>query len=355
VRAAIEAAYADGTWGRYFGPAVPKLEESLRAYHGCEHVLLCGSGTYAVELALRALKVGPGQEVLLSAYDYPGNFLTVAALGASPVLVDLDPKTWQMGVGRIEESIGPRTTVLVVSHLHGGAVPMAEVMRIAAVRGLCVVEDAAQCPGAVIDGKKAGTWGDAGVLSFGGSKLLTAGRGGAVLFRDADDYQRARAYQLRGNLVCPLSELQAAVLLPQVEKLDARTAQRRARVEELRALVKDVPGLRLFDGAGGDHVPGYYKVGFQYDAAAFGLARGLFVRALRGEGIAMDEGFAAAHVGRSARRYRAAVPLTEAERAHAECVVLHHPVLLEGRAEVEEVAEAVRRVYAWREAVGGRE
>src|SRR5437763_375725 len=99
-----------------------------------------------------------------------------------------------------------------------------------------IVEDACQCPGALIDGKRAGAWGDVGVLSFGGSKLLTAGRGGAILTADAGAHQRARLWQNRANVVCPLSELQAAVLLPQLETLDARNARRLEQVRRLNSL-----------------------------------------------------------------------------------------------------------------------
>src|SRR5262249_26710151 len=147
--------------------------------------LTCGSGTFAVELALRALKIGAGHEVVIAAYDYPGNFLNIHAVGAMPVLADLDAENWNMSVARLGEAVGPATKAVLVSHLHGGVVPMREVTALAAERGIAVIEDAAQMPGAIIQGQKAGTWGDVGIFSFGGSKLLTAGRGGALLTRHA--------------------------------------------------------------------------------------------------------------------------------------------------------------------------
>lgn len=353
VRAALEAAYRDGSWGRYHGPHVERLEQQLAAYCEVAHALACGSGTFAVELALRALQVGPGYEVLLAAYDYGGNFLTVHALGARPVLVDGSPDNWNLDVGRLAEAVGSGTKALVVSHLHGGLVPMRAVMDFASERGLAVVEDAAQCPGAVVEGRKAGTWGDAGVLSFGGSKLLTAGRGGALLTRRPEVHQRARVANLRGNVVAPLSELQAAVLLPQLAKLDERNARRSANVARLTERLRGVPGLRPFVNQTADSAPGYYKLGFQYDAAAFGLSRERFVAAVRAEGVAFDDGFRALHVGRSAGRFRRAGDLAEAERAHRGCVVLHHPVLLGPEAEVDEVARAVEKVHALRASLGG--
>ncbi len=147
-----------------------------------------------------------------------------------------------------------------------------------------------------------------------------------------------------GNVLYPLSELQAAVLAPQLDRLDERNARRRRAVAQLAEGLRDVPGLSLFR-ARTDGEPCYYKVGFQYDAERFGLTRARFTAAVRAEGVALDEGFRALHVGRSPDRFRRAGPLTEAERAHAGAVVLHHPVLLGSDAEVEQVAAAVRKVH----------
>jgi dTDP-4-amino-4,6-dideoxygalactose transaminase len=345
VRGALLAAYDDGSWSRYHGPHVEALERRLAEYHRVRHALACGSGTFAVELALRALQVGPGDEVVLAAYDFPGNFLCVHAVGAQPVLADLDPPSWNLTLDAVMACLGPATKVVIASHLHGGIVNMEEFKDRLKGNNVALIEDACQCPGATVAGRMAGTWGDVGVLSFGGSKLLTAGRGGALITDRADVHQRARLHQLRGNLVCPLSELQAAVLLPQLAALDARNAERGRRAAQLMQALAGVPGPRPLRNPPGDHAPGYYKVGFQFDAAAFGLDRAAFVAALRAEGIAFDDGFRAAHISRSPKRYRAVGPLPEATRADQGMVVLHHPVLLAGESAVREVAEAVRKVY----------
>jgi dTDP-4-amino-4,6-dideoxygalactose transaminase len=341
---ALQAAYDDGSWGKYHGGQVERLEQRLAEYHGVPHALTCGSGTYAVELALRALKVGPGDEVLLAAYDYPGNFLSIHAVGATPVLVDVDPGNWNLAPEHLAAAVGPFTRALIASHLHGGVVPMREVMEAAAVDRLRVIEDAAQCPGAWVEGRRAGTWGDVGILSFGGSKLLSAGRGGAILTRHADVAQRARLHLLRGNVVCPLSELQAAVLLPQLDKLDDRNAQRAGSVARLREGLAKVPGLRFLVNRIADSQPGYYKMGIQLDAAPFGLSRAQLVAALQAEGIAFDEGFRALHVGRSPSRFRQAGELSESERAHHGMLVLHHPVLLGNANDLDEVVLAVEKI-----------
>jgi dTDP-4-amino-4,6-dideoxygalactose transaminase len=343
---ALRESYDDGSWGKYHGGRVRQLEERLARYHQTNFVATCGSGTFAVEIALRALKVGPGDEVILSAYDYPGNFLSIHAVGARPVLVDVAPGNWNLDPAHLENAISPATRAMIVTHLHGGIVPLVEVMAVASAHRLPVIEDAAQAPGAMIQARKAGTWGDVGILSFGGSKLLTAGRGGAILTRHADVHQRARLWLNRGNHICPLSELQAAVLLPQLEQLDVRNRQRQQGVDLLTAELKNVPGLTRLTNSSNDTQPSYYKLGFQFDAATFGLSRERLTAAIRAEGVALDEGFRALHIGRSPSRFRQAGPLPEAERAHHGVIVLHHPVLLGSPGDVAEVAAALRKVYA---------
>jgi dTDP-4-amino-4,6-dideoxygalactose transaminase len=354
VRAALESAWRDGSWGRYDGGHVRQLQERLALAYDVPHVLACGSGTWAVELALRALPVRAGEEVVLAAYDYPGNFLSVHAIGACPLLVDVDPANMNLSVKSLADTLArssPRA--VLVSHLHGGLVPMREVMDLCSSRGIPVIEDAAQCPGATVQGRPAGAWGDVGILSFGGSKLLSAGRGGALLTRRPDVHQRARLIQGRSNnLVCPLSELQAAVLLPQLDQLPARHSLRGRAVQLLAGLLADVPGLRLFQNTC-DGSPGYYKVGFLWDEAPLGLSRGCLLAAVRAEGFALDEGFRALHAGRSAQRWRAVAPLPGADRAHREILILHHPLLQESDPDLGQLAEAFARIRAFAEQLRG--
>lgn len=347
VEAALAEAVATGAWGRYHGDHVCALEAELATFHGVPHALTCATGTLAVEVALRALRVGPGDEVVLAAYDYESNFLTVHALGAKPVLIDVHPETWQLDPVRLEAALTPHTKAVVCSHLHGGLVPVRAVAEVARRHGVGVVEDAAQAPGAAADGKPVGTAGDVGTLSFGGSKLLTAGRGGALLFTDPQLYQRARVYLHRGvQQWAPLSELQAAALRPQLRKLPDATARRGGNVAALLGALEGVPGLTPFPVPA---VPAFYKLGFRFDPDAFGLPRDLFLKAMRAEGVAFDAGFKALHVGRSPSRFRAAGELTAAAAAHERCVILHHPVLGASRADVGRVADAVAKVYRARD------
>jgi dTDP-4-amino-4,6-dideoxygalactose transaminase len=184
--------------------------------HQVEHVLPCASGTIAVELALRGLGVVAGDEVILAAYDFGGNFRAIDAIGARPVLVDIGLNHWCLDADLLSQAISKSTRAVIVSHLHGTLANMRRIMEVAKDMQLGIVEDACQVPGAIVQGRPAGSWGDVGVLSFGGSKLLTAGRGGALLTSRADVFQRAKIYHERGNQAFPLSELQCAVLPPQI-------------------------------------------------------------------------------------------------------------------------------------------
>jgi perosamine synthetase len=343
VREALQAAFADGSWGRYHGPHVGRLAAALVEFFDVPYAYPCCSGTFAVELALRALPVEPGDEVILAGYDYPGNFSAIEAIGAKPVLVDIDAHNWNLDPRLLLAAISDRTRAVLVSHLHGGLAPMRAVLEAVGPHRLAVVEDICQAPGAVIDGRLAGTWGDVAVLSFGGSKLLTAGRGGAILSRRPDVLQRAKVFCEQGNHAFPLSELQAAVLLPQLARLRDRNARRLAAVERLLRHLSDTPCFKPLTNQADSCVPVYYKVGFQYDGTTARCSRTDFIAAAQVEGIAIDAGFRGFAL-RSQKRCRVIGELTESRRAAESALVLHHPVLLEPDETIDRLAGALRKV-----------
>lgn len=345
VAAALQQSMTDGSWGKYHGTHVPELARLLAEYQQREFAILSSSGTCAVELALRGLKVGPGDEVILAAYDFKGNFQDVLVVGATPVLVDIDPRNGNLDVQQLESAIGDATKAILVSHLHGGIVPMPEVMDIAARHGLGVIEDVCQMPGARVHGRWAGNWGDVGIFSFGGSKLLTAGRGGALVTNRSDIAQRIRLYTQRGNEAYPLSEIQAALLIPQLNKLDASNAVRAENAAILCDALEPIDGLRPFHNQPSDSYPGYYKLGLWYDVERFaGLSREAFSAAMRAEGIALDAGFRALHKIHSHRRLRIVGTLEHATSADEQVLTLHHPVLSGKVEEIEEIVCAIKKI-----------
>lgn len=352
IREALQGVWRDGDWGRYHGPRTKRLAAALAEWHALPYAHLCSSGTIAVELALRAVGVQAGDAVVLAGYDFAGNFRAIEAVGATPVLVDTDPENWSLHVDALAEQAQQaqelRVRAVVVSHLHGGLADMESLCTLAAQRGWQIVEDACQAVGANLSGKPAGAWGDVGVLSFGGSKLLTAGRGGALLTSDASIAQRLKMLTGRGNDAFPLSELQAAVLLPQLAALANQHARRESSVEKLRTATSQAASyLRpVAQRAGSSHA--FYKwasqailpEGLECSGAQY---RQRLIRALQAEGAPIDAGFRG-FVNRSDRRCRRLGSL-EASGCLAETTLLvHHPVLLAGEQAIQQVGLAINKV-----------
>lgn len=347
VAAVLRNAASDNSWGKYHGPHCETLKGRIQKLLACEHVHLCSSGTAAVELALRGVKVGMRDEVLLAAYDFKGNFQDVLSVGATPALVDIRADDAALDVSLLSGAISSATKAVIVSHLHGGIVNMPAVMKLAGECGFAVIEDACQVPGAIVYGRPAGTWGDVGVFSFGGSKLLTAGRGGAVFSDRQDVMQRIRLHTHRGNEAYPLSELQAALLVPQCDQLQNRNLRRGRNVRRLKELFAQEAGIRFLETQDAASESAYYKLGMWYDSAAFdGLSRDVFAQAMRHEGIALDPGFRSLHLIHSRRRFREATRLAVADSADTSLLTLHHPVLLGDETALIEIHSALRKIRA---------
>ena len=233
--------------GRYIlGPEVDAFESEFADHVGAEHCVGLANGTDALEIGLRALGVGPGDEVVLPAFTFFATAEAVVALGATPVFCDVDPQTWCMTSATAEPAIGKRTRALLPVHIFGNPAPIPELRELAEWRGIRVLEDAAQAHGAEFSGKPAGALGDAAAFSFFPSKNLGGfGDGGALTTSDEDLAARARLLRTRGSrdkrtfwevgYNSRLDELQAAglrVLLPHLpEWIEARRGAARAYLE----------------------------------------------------------------------------------------------------------------------------
>ncbi len=343
----------DGSWGRYHGPHCQALSAALAEFHALPHCFLTCSGTAAVELALRACGVSAGDEVILSAYDFKANFVNVLTLGAQPVLCDVLPGTPVINLAKMEAAFTSATRAMVVSHLHGFHAPMRELMELAQSRGITVIEDACQNPGAYVDGRVAGAWGDLGVLSFGGSKLLSAGRGGAIVTARPELAQRLQLYSQRGNDAYPLSEMQAAVLLPQLRRLMQRNQVRTSNVQKLirEFSSSDIIVPVVIDAmtqTGQSHVPAYYKLPFLVQASVVPEKKQALVEACHTASIVLSPGFSALHRIHARSRYRAAGDLSCADDFANRVLTLHHPVLLQPESIMTELAKRILEIASVR-------
>ncbi len=336
----LREAWSSGSWGKYHGAFAPQLENELSEFHGVPFCRLCSSGTVAVEIALRAVGVQAGSEVILGGYDFKGNFRCIEHLGGRPVLVDNDASTTNTEPSVLDKAAGDKTAAVIVSHLHGGLAPMQQIMAWSEATGIPVVEDACQAHGAIVDGQLAGTWGNASTLSFGGSKLMTAGRGGAILTREAEIAQRMKIYAEQGNDAYPLSELQAAVLLPQLARLNELNGIRRKAAARLRTAIADSDALSWVGTEPDEEMqPSYYKVSCL--VARSRTRDELLSRAADLE-LDLKPGFSG-FVKRSDRRCRKVGQLVGSKSLADRLVVMHHPYLLMDDRSLEAICRKLAR------------
>ncbi|WP_437185469.1 DegT/DnrJ/EryC1/StrS family aminotransferase [Planctomicrobium sp. SH668] len=334
-------------WNRYEGEFTSGLIGSLKQFLGVEHVLLCSSGTSAVELALRGVNVQEGDEVILAASDFKGNFLNILALGATPVLVDVAEKSAQLDVTRVEAALTEKTRVVIATHLHGGTVDMRRLCELADQRQFQILEDACQMPGAIVQGRRAGTWGDVGVVSFGGSKLLSAGRSGAIFSNRDDIAARVRRWKIRGSDVSPMSELQASVITPQLESIDSQRKDRNNFVQGMRRHLGDEDAVELVASPFEEsfNEPDFYKLFLMYrPERCNGLKREAFVAALRAEGVPIAPVFRGLHCIHSKSRFRPVGQLENATRIDEMGLVLHHPILLRDLEAARKLVETIQNI-----------
>jgi dTDP-4-amino-4,6-dideoxygalactose transaminase len=245
----------DASWF-ILGAQGEAFEREFAAYLDVPYAIGCNSGYDALVLALRALGIGAGDEVLTVSHTAVATAVAISATGATPVFCDIDPRTYVINPTDAAKRITPRTRAIVPVHLYGQSAPMDAIMRLATAHGLKVVEDCAQSHGATWDGRKTGTIGHAGAFSFYPTKNLGAfGDGGAVVTSDPAiartvamvrnyGWEPGRRYvsEVRG-INSRLDEMQAAVLRVRLRHLDASNTARQRRAALYDAALTDLPGV----------------------------------------------------------------------------------------------------------------
>lgn len=237
IDAAVHATLESGHF--ILGPAVSKFEESIASYLGVDHAIGLASGTDALVLALRALDIGAGDEVIVPAYTFFATAGTVMSVGATPTFVDIDPVTYEMDVAQIEARVTPKTKAIIPVHLYGHPTDMDPVLELARSHRLKVIEDNAQAFGATYRGRKTGSLGDIGCLSFFPTKNLGAfGDGGMVVTNHPALADRMRMLRTHGwkkkyhseevGYNSRLDALQAAILQAKLPHVDSWNEKRRA-------------------------------------------------------------------------------------------------------------------------------
>lgn len=229
----------DTGWISANGRFVQEFEQKFAAFCGTKYALACCNGTVTLHLALKALGVGPGDEVIMPTLTYIATANTAAYCGATPVFVDSEPNTWNIDPRKIEAKITDRTKAVVPVHLYGLSCNMDAIMEVASKYGLPVVEDAAEAHGAKWNDRRVGSIGAIGSFSLFGNKIITSGEGGILTTNDETLYQKMKI--LRSQGVAPdkrywhtvagynyrMTNLQAAVGLAQLENIEWHLEQRR--------------------------------------------------------------------------------------------------------------------------------
>ncbi|MFK0203963.1 DegT/DnrJ/EryC1/StrS family aminotransferase [Streptomyces lavendulae] len=253
------------------GPQVARFEEEYAAYSRVRHCVAVGNGTDALELALRANGVGPGDECVLPANSFIATAEAVYRAGATPVLVDIDPDTFLIDSAAAVAAINDRTAAVLPVHLYGRLVDTTAIRAAARAHDAVVVEDAAQSQGATRDGKRAGAFGEIAATSFYPGKNLGAyGDGGAVVTDSDELAERMRLLRAHGERVrhrhetvgfnSRLDSLQAVVLSAKLKRLDAWNALRREAAMRYEAMLADVDAVRAPSGADEGHAWHLYVV-----------------------------------------------------------------------------------------------
>ncbi|MBH8563094.1 DegT/DnrJ/EryC1/StrS family aminotransferase [Nostoc sp. CENA67] len=241
--------------GRYIGgPLVEGFEQQFAAYHSVNHCIACNSGTDALFLALRALEIGAGDEVITTPFTFVATAEVISAVGAKPIFVDIDTTTFNIDVQQVAAAVTPRTKAIIPVHLFGQPVDMTALMAIAQSHNLAVIEDCAQSTGASWGNQKVGSIGHIGCFSFYPTKNLGAcGDGGAITTNDPqlaaklrvlkEHGQKNRYYYEEIGVNSRLDALQAVILQIKLRYLDTWNSQRQAIAAYYQQFLSQIPGI----------------------------------------------------------------------------------------------------------------
>lgn len=360
-RALVNEVLDSGRWGAGHGGLCERLAADFARRHHAAHGVAVANGTLALFVALRALGIGPGDEVIVPDYTFVACATAVLLVGATPVLADVSPEHLHLTGHTVQAAMSDRTRAVMVVHLAGSPAPMEEILRVVRGRGVAVIEDAAQAHGAAYRGDPVGALGDLSTFSFQSSKAMTAGEGGLVLAGDAALAERAWSIANVGrtrdgewyghasigwNL--RMTEIQAAILLPWLGRLDDEIARRNEFVDTLVGELDEVP-MRVVAQPEGTTVDSRHLLMLRLDE---GLSRDWVAGALEAEGLPVDLGYPGLHRIPSVAAESRLLPTPGLETVADRIIWLRQPNLMSGADGATRAAAALRRVGRDRRARG---
>jgi dTDP-4-amino-4,6-dideoxygalactose transaminase len=364
-----------GQWWSVGGKRVPEFEAAFAAMHDAAHAVAVTNGTAAIEIALRALGVGCGDEVIVPPYTFIATASSVLAVGATPVFADIEPTSLNLDPACAEAAITERTKAIIPVHIAGCPADMDGILSVARRHGLAVIEDAAQAHAAEWRGQKVGALGDCGTFSFQASKNLNAGEGGCIVTNDAavadkcwsvHNVGRTKSgkwyehHVLGGNF--RMTEWQAAILLAQLARVPEQTQRRTENALRLTAALSRIPGIVTLPPDERVSRHAYHLYVFRYYPDRFGgRPRSDFLRALGAEGVPAGSGYVplykeivfqrkSAGVGPWCKAGRlvdyAAVQCPVCEQVCEDAVWLFQTMLLGDADDMDDVATAIGKIQA---------
>ncbi len=376
---ALERVLASRNWGGYPFPnkIADSFAQKFAKFHGARYGLAVANGTVAIEIALKAAGIAPGDEVIVPAYTWEGTVAPVLLLNAVPVFVDIDPETYCLDAGLIEKALTAKTRAILPVHLAMRFSDLDAIGQIARERKLVVIEDCAHAHGGRWHNRGAGSTGDLGCFSFQSSKLMTSGEGGAVITSNLEFYERAQTFmncgrasvtdRFRNRMIgfnYRLTEFQAALLEVQLKRLPGQAKTRQKNIRYLEKRLHGTPGLSFLKPDPRQTVTAAYQYVFKYSPEAFeGIPRAAFLGALEMEGIPCNglfyepvyrsalfpvdpKDFPALSWGRPEPldlRNRYHCPVAE-RAAYEESVWLPHHIFLGSRGDAQDIADAIHKV-----------
>ena len=362
-------ALRSGTWGSIDGTYIKQFEVEFAELQAARHGVTVANATMGLAVALKAIGVGPGDEVLVPPYTFIATASAALMLGAIPVFVDVDPETLLIDPALIDQAVTTRTRAIIPVHHGGSPADMDGVMAAAQRHGLRVIEDAAQAHGAAWRGRPVGAIGDIGVFSFQSSKPITSGEGGIMLTNDDELDELLWSYRnvgrrrggewyehVRIGWNLRMSEFQGAILLAQMKRMPAQQRQRTEAAAYLTQQLEQIPDVLALKVPDGVTAHSWYTYHWRWlGAARGGLHKMRFAEALRAEGVPVFHGYVPLNQNQALRDEVAKLGGTEpvacpaAERAAADEVLMFSmPILLGSQQDIDDVVAAVAKVAAAR-------
>ncbi len=307
----IREIYLSHAWS-FYGKKEVEFNNEFAKYTGANCCAMMANGTVTLEVAMQALGIGPGDEVIVPAYTWIATGEAVVVVGATPVIVDIDPATFCIDPAKIEEAITAKTKAIIPVHLYGSMADMDKIMAIAKKHNLFVIEDCAHAHGGEWNGKHVGTIGDVGSFSFQQSKTVASGEGGACITNDEAlgekmgrishiGYQYAAKQGQASTpppigLICHnyrITEFQALILLSQLRNLRRDTETRAASAEFLREKLNAIDGITVQEKGRCATLQGYYMLGVRIDSDRLkeGITRAEFAQAVNAEDAPVSTGW----------------------------------------------------------------